>query len=179
MDWTTTSLGDIGKIAATGLIVFAVTVGYARLAGLRAFAKMSNVDFASTIAVGSTMASVIIDPGIPILSGVAALGVLFLLPWAHNTLRRWSDGWRTTVDAEPTLLMREGRVLEANLARTDTTLDDLRSKLRQAGVTTPASVLAVVLETTGDFSVIQGEGALDDWLFSGVNTFDGAAIDDA
>lgn len=62
MDWITTSLPDTGKIAATGLLIFVITLAYARLVGLRSFAKMSNLDFASTIAIGSTMSSVTLNP---------------------------------------------------------------------------------------------------------------------
>lgn len=61
MDWITAPLTDIAKIA-TGMLVFLVAVAYAHLVGLRSFAKMSNLDFASTIAIGSTMGSVILSP---------------------------------------------------------------------------------------------------------------------
>jgi uncharacterized membrane protein YcaP (DUF421 family) len=176
MDWITTSLPNTGKIAATGLLIFAITLAYARLVGLRSFAKMSNLDFASTIAIGSTMSSVILNPATSLTSGALTLGVLFLLPWGINFLRRRNDRWRSVVDNDPTLLMRDGKVLQENLDREQITMQDLRSKLRQNGVTDPRKVLAVILETTGDVSVIQGGGPLDDWLLEGVDRSERSAI---
>jgi uncharacterized membrane protein YcaP (DUF421 family) len=169
VEWLTTPLVDVAKILATGVLVFAIALAYARLVGLRSFAKMSNLDFASTIAIGSTMASVILSPSTSVASGAVTLGILFLFPWAINALRRRNDRWRSTVDNDPTLLMVNGEVIEANLYREQLTLQDLRSKLREAGVTDPKKVLAVVLETTGNVSVIHGDGPLDPWLLEGVD----------
>ena len=48
------------------------------------------------------------------------------------------------------------------------TVDDLRSKLRLAGITHPSQVLAVVFETTGDVSVLKRDDEVDPWVFGSV-----------
>lgn len=176
MDWITTPIPDVGKIGATGLVMFFMTLGYTRLVGLRSFAKMSSLDFASTIAIGSTISSVILSPTISLVSGAVTLALLFLLPWGINALRRRSERWRSLVDNEPTLLMLDGKVIDQNLDREQVAMDDLRSKLRQSGVADRSQVLAVVLETTGDISVIQGQGPLDEWLLEGVDRYERSAV---
>ena len=49
------------------------------------------------------------------------------------------------------------------------TEEDLKSKLRMAGVTHPDQVLAVVFETSGDVSVMRVSDKVDYDLFSGVS----------
>ena len=76
------------------------------------------------------------------------------------------------VDNNPLLLMAGSEVISENLDRARMTEEDLKSKLRMAGVTHPDQVLAVVMEATGDVSVLKasddnGRG-LDLDLFSGV-----------
>lgn len=69
------------------------------------------------------------------------------------------------------LLMRRGRILHENMRRANVTENDLRSKLREANVTRREQVDAVVLETTGDMSVMHGDPGdiLEDWLLDEVS----------
>ncbi len=52
------------------------------------------------------------------------------------------------------LLMQNGRILQDNLSSTNVGEDALIAKLREANVIDFSEVLAVVLETTGDMSVL-------------------------
>ena len=57
------------------------------------------------------------------------------------------------------LIMDGNRILYDNLAKTNVSEEDLIAKLREANVRNFDEVLAVVLESTGDVSVIHsGEG---------------------
>ncbi|WP_311199201.1 YetF domain-containing protein [Leisingera caerulea] len=63
--------------------------------------------------------------------------------------------------------MRDGVILEAALTATRVAESDLIAKLREANVKDLSQVSAVVLETTGDISVLHGDH-LQDRLLSGV-----------
>ena len=65
--------------------------------------------------------------------------------------------------------MRDGLIDEDALAKTRVARDDLIAKLREANVRSFKMVRAVVLETTGDISVLHGD-TLDDELLTGVGT---------
>lgn len=169
MDWVTTSWVSVGKIFATGLVTFVVLLAYARVVGLRSFAKMSTLDFAATVAIGSVLASVTLSNSTPIAAGLAALAVLMLVPWGINALRRRSDRFRSMTDNRPTLLMLDGEILHDNLDKDQVTVADLRAKLREANVLQLSEVRAVVLETTGDVSVLHGDADVDDWLLEGID----------
>jgi uncharacterized membrane protein YcaP (DUF421 family) len=96
-----------------------------------------------------------------------AVAVLFIAQVVVSRLRR-ATNVEGAVDNTPLLLMFGAEVLDEHLARARLTRDDLRAKLRAANVLDPSDVRAVVLETTGDVSVLQGGGPLHPRLLEGV-----------
>ena len=167
-DWFTASPESLVAIALSAVGVYACVLLYTRLAGLRSFAKMSSFDFAMTVAIGSMLASAILNETPSVPQAVVGLGVVYalqhLVGWARQ---RWPRA-QHLVDNEPLLLMDGPRVLHENLRRAGVTEDDLRSKLRAAGVARLMDVRAVVFETTGDVSVLAGDEAPEHWLMQDV-----------
>ena len=161
------SPGDALWIVVDAALALLAVVAVVRVVGLRSFAKMSSFDFAVTVACGSLLATVLLDPSKSFVHGLLAVGALLGTQWVVAKARRHSEAARDLLDNTPLLLMRDGRVLEENMAKGRLTGDDLRAKLREANVLDPARVRAVVLETTGDVSVLHGD-ALDETLLEGV-----------
>ena len=164
----------VGWAIVNGIAIYVVVIVLVRIQGLRSFAKMSSFDFAATVAVGSIMATTAASSDIPLAAGVAAVTALFLAQVTVAVCRRWSVV-RSVVDNEPMLLMVGTEVLHDNLRRGQVTEDDLQAKLREANVLTLAQVRAVVLETTGDISVLHGEPdgpAVEGYLLEGVRGVD-------
>ncbi|MBY5163870.1 DUF421 domain-containing protein [Nitriliruptoria bacterium AS10] len=141
-------------IVVTTIGIYAVLLVLIRVNGLRSLTKMSSVDFASTVAIGSLIATVILADRPSLLQGAVGLVALFAMQGGFAALRRRVNTSR--VENDPVLLMDGGRILEDNLAATRVTRDDLYAKLREANVLNLDQVRAVVLETTGDVSVLHG-----------------------
>ncbi len=171
-DWITATWPALLGVLLSGLGAYLFLLLCVRLAGLRSFAKMSSFDFAITVAMGSLLATTIIARNPPLLQGIAGLVVLFGLQFTLSHLRRATSWVPRLVDNSPLLLMAGSEVISDNLDRARMTEDDLKSKLRMAGITHPEQVLAVVMETTGDVAVLKssdaGDRGLDLELFSGV-----------
>lgn len=81
------------------------------------------------------------------------MAVLFVIQWVVARLRR-HRGPERLVDNSPLVLMSGSDVLSEHLTIAQMTRSDLRSKLRLAGVTRYDQVGAVILEVTGDVSVL-------------------------
>src|SRR5207245_325407 len=60
---------------------------------------------------------------------------------------------RRLLEAQPTLLIHDGRLLEDNMRRERVTLNDLLAALRRNGVIDPAQVRVAMLEEHGGISV--------------------------
>lgn len=161
-----TSWSSLVLIVIATVGIFASTVFYTRILGLRSFSKMSSFDFAITVAVGSLVASVSLTSS-SLLTGVVALGTLFATQGVISLLRRVAQFSRI-VDNQPVLLMAGERMLSDNLLKAKVTEDDVRGKLREANVYNYHTLRAVVLETTGDISVIHGDNDLNLDIFQDV-----------
>lgn len=155
-------LGDLLGRALLGLLLTAIavlwTVLLVRLVGLRAFSKMTASDFVATVATGSLIA----QAGTrarwdEYLHALAAIAGVFLVQWLLARVRQKSDRARAVLTNEPMLLLERGEFLDNALRETRVTRANVLEKLRAAGVTNMTEVQAVVLETTGDISVIRGE----------------------
>ena len=164
------SWATIGTIVVSAVLVYAAVILLTRLAGLRSLAKMSSFDFAATVAVGSTVASTALG-STPLVNGVVALAMLYGLQYLIATLRR-KDVFRGAIDNEPMLLMAGGEILEGNLRHARVSREELWSQLRLAGVVQRRQVRAVILETTGDMSILTGDDPFDPELLQGVRGAD-------
>lgn len=171
---TTTPSAVLESIIGTStaaLVIYLSLVLLTRLSGLRSFSKLSSFDFAITVAFGSVIGGVLVSENPPLLEAVVGLVSLYLLQMVIAVVRRRFPSVQGVVDNRPILLMAGTRVIEENLARAELTPADLRAKLREANVLRYDQILAVVMETTGDVSVLHGQAEgdrLDLGLLEGV-----------
>ena len=174
-NWVYTEWLDVAMVLASTAAMYLAIILYTRLAGLRSFAKMSAFDFAMTVAVGSLFATAVVAPEPTILLALVALAGLYGGQWLIGYARQRSNPVRWALDNEPVLLMVGDRVLHEHLRQTQITEGDLRAKLREANVLNYAQVRAVVLETTGDISVLHTTDSsqkLDAGILEGVGGTD-------
>jgi uncharacterized membrane protein YcaP (DUF421 family) len=173
IDWTWIRAAEDAPlmIVCSAVALYVLLILYTRLVGLRSFSKMSAFDFAITIAIGSILASVTLWQKPTLLEGAVALGVLFGLQFVVGNLRKRLPGVTALIDNRPLLLMDGTEVLSDHLRRANMTEADLRAKLREANVTRLEQVRAVVMESTGDVSVLHAPPdapAIDDALLADV-----------
>ncbi|PHN02665.1 DUF421 domain-containing protein [Flavilitoribacter nigricans] len=172
MDWIFSSLDTLGTTALKALLIYLIIIIYTRISGLRTFGKLSSFDFAITIAIGSILASVILSGNVSLMQGMVALGVLITLQHIISIIRRWWKPFDHLVSNTPLLLMLDGRMLEENMQKVSLSESTLISKLREANVLNLSEVRAVIIETTGDISVLHAsdqDRVLDDYLLKGVS----------
>ncbi|MGB3766270.1 MAG: YetF domain-containing protein [Phormidesmis sp.] len=84
------------------------------------------------------------------------MAALFVVQYATARMRKTSDTFETLMQNKPVVLMRDGKILHKALAETRVAEGDLVAKLREANVLDFSEVRAVILETTGDISVLHG-----------------------
>lgn len=150
--------------------IYLLIIVYTKLFGLKSFSKMTSFDFAHTIAVGSLIAATIGTGSPSLLLGALLLLILYLLNYAISYAQMKSNRMEQLIENQPIFLMRDGEVLHDNLRRSIVTESELRGKLREANVLQLSEVKAVVLETTGDVSVLHGDNDIDDYILEGVKS---------
>jgi len=152
-EWFTASATSLYAIILTAIGIYICTIVYTRLAGKRSFSKMSSFDFAMTVAIGSILASTILSKSTSLLQGAVGLASVYVLQLFVALLRR-NKQFQKLVDNKPVLLMDGQEILHENLKKSHVTLDDLKSKLREANVLELSQVRAVIFESTGDIAVL-------------------------
>lgn len=145
-----------------GLLLTAIAMGWVvllvRINGLRSFSKMTNFDFVMTVAIGSLLASAgQATQWSAFVQILTAMLALFVVQYLTARARKSSDRFESLVQNTPIVLMRDGVICETAMAKTRVAKSDLVAKLREANVLDLSEVRAVVLETTGDISVLHGE----------------------
>ncbi len=158
---------DLLDIVWQTLLAVVVVIALARVNGLRSFSKMSSFDFALTVATGSVLATMMTSAKTP-WPGLVALIVLFAARYVISSLRQRSSLAQRITDNTPLMLCYEGQLFEENLKLARVSRDDIRSKMREANAISPGCVRAIVLEATGDVSVMHGD-TLDTDLLSDVS----------
>lgn len=156
----------------TVLAMFWVVV-LVRVNGLRSFSKMTNFDFVMTVAVGSLLAGASQSTSWSAFAqSLAAMAALFVVQYVTARLRKGSDRLEALMQNNPVVLMRDGKILDEALNETRVGRSDLIAKLREANVLDFSEVRAVILETTGDISVLHGDRCAEE-LLQGTRRIDG------
>lgn len=148
-DWTT-----LGRTLLIGMLAYAGLVVLLRMSGNRTLSKMNAFDLVVTVALGSTLSTILLDRSVSLSEGLTALALLigmqYLVTW---TSVRWR--WvRATATGEPVRLVSAGELREQVSRRVRVTPDEVLAACRASGLTAVDQAEAVYLETDGSFSVI-------------------------
>ncbi|MGB3605787.1 DUF421 domain-containing protein, partial [Psychroserpens sp.] len=132
-EWFTSSSENLVAIILTAIGIYVALVVLTRLSGKRSFSKMSSFDFAMTVAIGSVMATVIVCKSVSLPQGIVGLAIIYALQISVAYLRR-IKAVQQLMDNKPTLLMKDGTIIEGSLDKCHVTESDLKAKLREANV---------------------------------------------
>jgi uncharacterized membrane protein YcaP (DUF421 family) len=146
------------RIVVVGTLAYASLVLLLRVLGKRTLSKMNAFDLVVTVALGSTLATVLLTQDVALLEGVLAFALLIGLQLAITWLSVRSERVQGLVKAQPRLLLHRGRLLPDALRAKRITQEEICAALRAQGVGEIEAADAVVLETDGTFSVLQRFG---------------------
>lgn len=147
------------RTLVVGVLAYVVLVVFLRVSGKRTLSKMNAFDLVVTVALGSTLATILLNKNVALAEGALAfallIGLQFIVTWSSVRVR-WV---RRLVTGEPRMLLYRGELLPGALRSTRVTEDEVRAAVRAAGLPDMSAAEAVVLETDASFSVVRrGEG---------------------
>ncbi len=145
---------DLGRVLVVGPGAYLALILLLRGSGKRTLSKLNVFDFLVTIALGSTLASVILNKSVSLAEGIVGFAVLVGLQYVISWLSVRSTGFEQLVKAEPSLLLHNGQFLDRALKAHRVTHTEVLAALRAHGHANADGVAAVVLETDGSLSVV-------------------------
>lgn len=138
-----------------GVLAYCFLVIFLRVAGKRTLSKMNAFDWVVTVALGSILATILLNQDVALVQGALALAVLiglqFLVTWS-SVRANWV---RKIIAAEPSLLVFQGQFLENTMLQERVTKGDIMAAIRAAGQASVNEVGAVILGTDGTFNIIK------------------------
>ncbi|MDQ3221164.1 MAG: DUF421 domain-containing protein [Acidobacteriota bacterium] len=143
------------RILVVGVLAYIALVVCLRVSGKRTLSKWNSFDFIVTIALGSTLATIIVSKDVVLIEGLIAFALMVGLQFVITWLSVRFDSIKNIVKAEPTLLLNKGEFLPEAMHRQRVTESEIRAAIRSEGLAAIEDAEAVVLETDGTFSVVK------------------------
>lgn len=136
------------------ILTYTTLIIFIRISGKRTLAKMNAFDFLVTIALGSCLATVSLNKNIALAEGALVFFTLiflqFIITWSSVRVKFV----KKLVTGKPALLLYKGELLDDAMKRERITIEEIYMKARASGITNLNEVEVIVLETTGDITII-------------------------
>lgn len=146
------------RVVVVGVLAYSGLVSLLRISGKRTLSKMNAFDFVVTVALGSTLATILLSSDVALAEGLVAFALLILLQFAVTWLSVRSSTFQSFVKNEPKLLFYEGDFLHSAMRAERVTEEEVEAAVRQQGLASFEQVGVAVLETDGSVTVVAQSG---------------------
>lgn len=151
--------GNLLRVIVVGLLAYATLIFFLRISGNRTLSKMNAFDLIVTVALGSTLATVLLSKDVALAEGAVAMALLISLQFVITWFSVRTPWARRLVTGEPLMLLYRGEFMTTSLQQARVTQDEVQAAIRGSGIADVTAVEAVVLETDGSMSVIKSHTA--------------------
>lgn len=160
------------RVVIAGLLAYVGLIVFLRFFGKRSLSKWNAFDFVVTVALGSILGTVVVSKQLPLAEGVFAFFWLLALQYMVTWLSIRSSFFENMVKSEPTLLFYRGEFIKKAMREQRVPKEEILSAIRSSGTGLLEKVEAVVLETNGNFSVIEKSDEEGDSALSNIENYD-------
>ncbi len=148
-----TLLEIVGRTAA----VYALVLVGIRISGKREVGQMTPFDLTLLLLLSNSVQNAMTGPDTSLAGGAAAAATLLVLNYLVAELAGTNRRLRKIIQGQPSLLIHDGEVIAAHMAREHISMDALECAVREHGVATYKEVALAVLEVDGSISVLKYE----------------------
>ncbi|MDQ2740983.1 MAG: DUF421 domain-containing protein [Chloroflexota bacterium] len=149
LTWT-----DAGRIVVSAIGLYLFVLILIRVMGQRTMARLSSFDLAAVVALGAVIGRAILGYTPTLVAGALGLITLLMAQAITGQLRRFRMG-SAAVNNRAYVLMAGDHIVAANLRRTHVSENEITAQLRLTGIRSRAEVACVILESTGEISVLR------------------------
>jgi uncharacterized membrane protein YcaP (DUF421 family) len=141
-------------VLRTGVIYLLVLIGV-RLSGKREVGQMTPFDLTLLLLLSNSVQNAMTGPDTSLLGGAVAAGTLLVLNYGVARISGSNRHLRRVIEGEPTLLVHDGKIIDAHMAREHVSVDELHRALREHGIERCDQVALAVLEVDGSISCLK------------------------
>ena len=141
------------KMLRSGVVYLFLLLAF-RFTGKRQVGQLTPFDLVVLLIISNVVQNAVIGNDNSLGGGLIGAVTILALNYGVTEVAYRSKRARRLIEATPTLLIHNGRILQENMRRERITLDELLAALRRNGLVEPAQVHVAVLEENGGISVI-------------------------
>ncbi len=152
--------GDAVRVVLSAIGLYLFVLVLIRFMGQRTMASLSSWDLAAAVALGAVVGRAILGYTPTFVAGALGLVTLLALRALTGQLRRFPKA-EAAVNNRAYLLMTGSEIVPANLWRTHVSEQEITARLRLAGIRNRTEIACVILEATGEISVLRAGLPID------------------
>ena len=138
----------------TGAIYIVVLAGV-RLSGKREVGQMTPFDLTLLLLISNAVQNAMTGPDTSLLGGIVAAATLLVLNYFVAEVSGGNRRFRKFIQGQPSLLVHDGKIVAAHMAKEHVSMDELQRALREHGIATCSDVALAVLEVDGSISCLK------------------------
>src|SRR5438128_14734 len=143
------------EIALRTAVIYAVVLLGVRLSGKREVGQMTPFDLTLLLLISNAVQNAMTGPDTSLLGGVIAASTLLLLNYLIAEVSGGNRRFRKFVQGQPSLLVHDGQIIAAHMAKEHVSMDELQRALREHGIASYHDVALAVLEVDGSISCLK------------------------
>lgn len=147
-------------IILRSLAVYAFMLIAIRLTGKKELSQLNTTDVVLILLISNAVQNAMVGNNTSLPGGLVAAAVLFALNYVLKKLMFRNERFRKLISEKPEILIHNGNLDFATLAKLDISNEELQEAMREHGVEKYKDVKLAMFEADGNISIITGSGSL-------------------
>jgi uncharacterized membrane protein YcaP (DUF421 family) len=143
------------EIVLRTAVIYVVVLLGVRLSGKREVGQMTPFDLTLLLLISNSVQNAMTGPDTSLIGGVAAAATLLLMNYVVADLSGTNRRFRKLIQGQPTLLIHDGEIIVAHMAKEHISMDELERALREHSINSYHDVALAVLEVDGSISFLK------------------------
>lgn len=136
------------------ICIYVIALVIVRLMGKRALGELCLFDLVIMAGIGDVITTIGLENRTSLSQGLFFLGILGGLEILFSLLSYRFPKLSKMIEGSPTLLIKNGRIIDRNLRMENISLHDLQQEMRRQGIEDMNQVQRAVFEASGHFSFV-------------------------
>ena len=141
-------------VMRTAVIYIIVLLGV-RLSGKREVGQMTPFDLTLLLLISNSVQNAMTGPDNSLFGGIAAAITLLIMNYLIADVSGTNRRFRRLIQGQPSLLIHDGQIIPAHMAKEHVSMDELERALREHGINSYHDVALAVLEVDGSISCLK------------------------
>lgn len=148
-------MSEFVLIIIRSIVAFLLLLFLTRIMGKKQLSQLTFFDYVVGITIGSIAATMSVDQNVQISNGLVSLAIWGVFPIFLGFLGMKSRKFLRLTDGRPSILIKNGEVLEESMKKNQIAIDELMMLLREKGVFKVDDIEMAILETNGELSIMK------------------------